>query len=185
MKFILSNASALLILILMSGMCGCEDHVFPSRPLPPSNLTGELVSSTQINLTWTDESINETGFNIERRLDGGSFIFVGTVNADTINFSDVGLTANTNYTYRVISFRNLMYSETYSNEWSINTSINTDVTICSQVWTTKNLDVSTYRNGDVIPQVANAPKIFECIVVKQTTRKTCKPTAICRAYIRA
>lgn len=155
MKFILSNASALLILILMSGMCGCEDRVFPSRPLPPSNLTGELVSSTQINLTWTDESINETGFNIERRLDGGSFIFVGTVNADTINFSDVGLTANTNYTYRVISFRNLMYSETYSNEWSINTSINTDVTICSQVWTTKNLDVSTYRNGDVIPQVTD------------------------------
>ena len=27
------------------------------------------------------------------------------------------------------------------------------VTIGSQVWTSKNLDVSTYRNGDVIPQV--------------------------------
>lgn len=27
------------------------------------------------------------------------------------------------------------------------------VTIGTQVWTTKNLDVSTYRNGDVIPQV--------------------------------
>ena len=27
------------------------------------------------------------------------------------------------------------------------------VTIGTQVWTSKNLDVATYRNGDVIPQV--------------------------------
>ena len=30
------------------------------------------------------------------------------------------------------------------------------ITIGSQVWTSKNLDVSTYRNGDVIPQVQDA-----------------------------
>jgi uncharacterized protein (TIGR02145 family) len=29
------------------------------------------------------------------------------------------------------------------------------VTICDQVWTKKNLNVSRYRNGDVIPQVTN------------------------------
>jgi len=29
------------------------------------------------------------------------------------------------------------------------------VTICNQTWMQKNLDVSTYRNGDVIPQVTN------------------------------
>jgi len=29
------------------------------------------------------------------------------------------------------------------------------VTICNQIWTTKNLDVSTYRNGDIIPQVTD------------------------------
>ena len=29
------------------------------------------------------------------------------------------------------------------------------VTIGSQVWTSKNLNVATYRNGDVIPQVQN------------------------------
>ena len=29
------------------------------------------------------------------------------------------------------------------------------VTICNQIWTTKNLDVSIYRNGDVIPQVTD------------------------------
>jgi uncharacterized protein (TIGR02145 family) len=30
------------------------------------------------------------------------------------------------------------------------------VTIGSQIWSTKNLDVATYRNGDVIPQVTDA-----------------------------
>ena len=33
-------------------------------------------------------------------------------------------------------------------------NINT-VTICSQIWMTKNLDVSTYRNGDTIPEVTD------------------------------
>ena len=29
------------------------------------------------------------------------------------------------------------------------------ILICSQIWTIKNLDVTTYRNGDLIPQVTN------------------------------
>ena len=129
-------------------------------PLAPSNLTGVLVSSSQVDLTWIDHSTNETGFKIERRLDGGSFAVVGTVNADVLNFIDIGLTANTNYTYRVVSFNAVGSSLTYSNEWSINTGgtipIGSTVTICSQVWMTKNLDVSTYRNGVVIPKVTDA-----------------------------
>ena len=30
------------------------------------------------------------------------------------------------------------------------------VTICTQIWMLKNLDVSTYRNGDPIPQVTDS-----------------------------
>ena len=33
-----------------------------------------------------------------------------------------------------------------------------EVTIGNQIWTSKNLDVSTYRNGDAIPQVQDAAK---------------------------
>ena len=36
------------------------------------------------------------------------------------------------------------------------------VTIGNQEWTSKNLDVSTYRNGDVIPQVTN-PKAWAAL----------------------
>jgi uncharacterized protein (TIGR02145 family) len=160
MKFILSISSA--VLILMSCSKSPNNNGASTTtviPLAPSNLTGVLVSSSQVNLTWTDNSTNETGFKIERRLDGGNFAVVGTVNADVLNFSDVGLAANTNYTYRVESFNAVGSSLTYSNEWSINTGgtipTGSTVTICNQIWSTKNLDVSTYRNGDAIPQVTD------------------------------
>lgn len=154
MKFILSIASAVLILMSCStspnNTGGSTSTVIP---LAPSNLTGVLVSSSQVNLTWTDNSTNETGFKIERILDGGNYVVVGTVNADVFNFSDVGLTANNYYTYRVVSFNAVGSSLTYSNVWSTNTR--STVTICAQVWMTKNLDVTTYRNGDAIPQVTD------------------------------
>jgi len=41
----------------------------------------------------------------------------------------------------------LVYSVTYSQS---------EVKIGNQIWTCKNLDVSTFRNGDVIPEVKNA-----------------------------
>ena len=37
-----------------------------------------------------------------------------------------------------------------------NTTALPSVTICNQVWSTKNLDVTTYRNGDAIPQVTDS-----------------------------
>src|SRR5207253_1053764 len=45
----------------------------------PSNLSATAVSSTQINLGWTDNATNETGFEIERSVGGGSFNSLGTI----------------------------------------------------------------------------------------------------------
>ena len=161
MKFILSILSAVLILMSCStspnNTGGSTTTVIP---LAPSNLTGVLVSSSQVNLTWTDHSTNETGFKIERKIDGAvSFNLVGTVNADVFSFTDTGLVASTNYTYRVMSYNAVGNSLTYSNVWVINTGgtipTGSTVTICAQAWMTKNLDVTTYRNGDAIPQVTD------------------------------
>ena len=33
-----------------------------------------------------------------------------------------------------------------------------EVKICNMIWMVKNLDVCTYRNGDVIPQVTDSAK---------------------------
>jgi hypothetical protein len=38
----------------------------PNPPAAPANLIASAVSSSQINLTWTDQSANENGFRVER-----------------------------------------------------------------------------------------------------------------------
>lgn len=120
-------------------------------PLVPSNLTGAFASTTQINLSWTDNSTNETGFKIERKTGTGAFSIVGTTGTNIATFNDIGLIQGTTYTYRVYSYNSLGNSLTYSNEFNISSQF---VTICNQTWMRNNLNVSQYKNGDVIPQVS-------------------------------
>ena len=66
----------------------------------PSKLSAAANSATQINLTWADNSDNETGFSVER-YDGFGFVVVGTVGANATSWADAGRTASTDYSYRV------------------------------------------------------------------------------------
>lgn len=104
-------------------------------PIPPTNLSGQVVSNTQINLSWIDNSTNELGFKIERKSGAGVFAEIGNVNANTINFNDVGLSPNTSYTYRIYAFNTVGNSPIYSNEVTLNTSSQTG----SSLITTTNL----------------------------------------------
>lgn len=78
----------------------------PRTPAPATNLAAVAVSSTQINLMWSDNSIDEQGFRIDRSLDGTNFAELATVNPNVTTFSDTGLTPNTTYFYRVLAFNN-------------------------------------------------------------------------------
>ena len=91
-------------------------------PLPPTGLTGTVASSSQINLTWTDNSTNETGFKIERRTGSANYAVVGTLNQDILSFSNTGLTPNTTYTYRVYAYNAVGNSLTYTNEVTLTTT---------------------------------------------------------------
>lgn len=91
-------------------------------PLSPTNLLGTVVSTTQLNLSWTDNSTNETGFKIERKTSTGNYALVGTTVTDISTFSDTGLSSNTTYTYRIYSYNSVGNSLTYSNELTLTTS---------------------------------------------------------------
>ena len=73
-------------------------------PAAPSGLNASSASSTQINLSWTDNATNETGFKIERSTDGVIFNQVGTTPADVMEYQDTGLAPTTLYVYRVRAF---------------------------------------------------------------------------------
>jgi ELWxxDGT repeat protein len=73
-----------------------------SPPLPPSSLTAVAQSGTQINLTWVDNSSNETGFKVERKTGaGGTYALVTTTAAGATGFNDTSLSMGTQYFYRV------------------------------------------------------------------------------------
>jgi fibronectin type 3 domain-containing protein len=73
----------------------------PTPPAAPSALTATAASSTQINLSWSDNSGNESGFKVERSTDGVNFTQVTVTGANVTTYTNTGLTASTTYTYRV------------------------------------------------------------------------------------
>jgi len=88
----------------------------PSIPAKPSNLAATAISSTQIDLTWHDNSSNEDGFKIERCAGNNcqDFAQIAQVGANVTTFSDTGLTHNVKYGYRVRAF-NVTGNSPYSN----------------------------------------------------------------------
>ena len=95
----------------------------------PSNLTATANSSFQINLFWSDNSNNEDGFAIERKMwTVGSWIRIATLAADEISYSDNGLYSSTTYYYRICAFNDIGDTSFYSNE--------TDSTTFAPSWVT-------------------------------------------------
>lgn len=74
-----------------------------ATPAAPTRLQAMAHGTTEIMLTWTDASNNETGFVIEARQVGGSFETVGTVGANTTTATVSGLDPATFYLFRVRS----------------------------------------------------------------------------------
>ena len=85
-------------------------------PMPPTGLTALGVSRTQINLSWQDNSENETEFEIERSIgDTLNFEIVQAgLNANDTTYENTGLTPGTNYFYRLRAV-NGDGKSTYSN----------------------------------------------------------------------
>ncbi len=87
----------------------------PTPPESPSILIVNPTSATVLTLSWTDNSTNESGFEIERgEAFSGPFTLITTTAADAITFGDLGLTPESEYCYRVRSINGAGASE-YSN----------------------------------------------------------------------
>ncbi len=67
-------------------------------PVAPSGLTATAASQTQINLAWTDNSVIETGFKVERE---GTLIITTAI--DAISYDNTNLSCGTTYNYSVKS----------------------------------------------------------------------------------
>lgn len=145
------------------------DSTFTSRAITPPTVSTDTISSisnttangggnvtndggatiTSRGVCWS-KSPNPTVALITKTTDGS-----GT---GTFTSSITGLTLGTTYYVRAYAINSVGTS--YGAQQTFTTTANfanlSSVTIGTQIWSSKNLDVRTYRNGDTIPQVTNA-----------------------------
>lgn len=120
----------LIILFVLAVFAGCGggggggDSTTPTtlNLNAPSSLASSAISATHVNLSWTDNATNESGFKIERRtgLDG-IFSQIGTTGANATTYSDTTALAATTYYYRICA-TNSSENSTYSNLTNTTTS---------------------------------------------------------------
>lgn len=76
------------------------------KPLPPTDLCANAVSTPSITLNWSDQSVNETAFILWR--DG---LQVAEIAANQTSYTDTGLTCGMNYHYELKAINNAYVSD--------------------------------------------------------------------------
>ncbi len=82
-------------------------------PAVPSNFIATVISQTEIELSWDDNSDNETGFKIFRN--GTELTPSPKVLPDYTSFNDIDLLCETDYTYQLVATNDNGDSETVSS----------------------------------------------------------------------
>lgn len=94
----------------------------PSPPAAPTGLVATGMSSSTVQVAWSDNATNELGYVVQRSPNGsGSWSQVASLGAGAQSFSDTGLSGGTAYFYRTYAY-NGSQSE-YSNVDSAMTMI--------------------------------------------------------------
>ncbi|MBU1115315.1 MAG: fibronectin type III domain-containing protein [Bacteroidetes bacterium] len=119
------------------------DTTLPNPPSLPDMVSASAVSSSEITVSWNDESTNEDGFKIYRSTSsGGSYPQIGTVGANVTSYSNTGLAANTTYYYQVSAYN-------AGGDSPIDVGIYASATTLSNsLWASNGTDIS-YNDGNV------------------------------------
>lgn len=114
----------------------------------PTGLTTTTVSNTSVQLGWTDNSGNEDGFKIERKLGAqGAYSQIATVGPGVTTFLDTDLVTNNYYYYRVRAYNAASGDSHYSDEARALTIF---VNFIAPSWS------YLYNNADGLDDFANA-----------------------------
>ncbi|MFX4263269.1 stalk domain-containing protein [Pelotomaculum propionicicum] len=110
----MKKISFLIMFILLSCLAAAPAWA-ETEPSAPSGLAASAVSSSEIELTWEDNSDNETGFIIERKKSGSAYTRVAEVGEDSTTYTCSGLSVDTKYYFRLRAYNDTGDSD-YSNE---------------------------------------------------------------------
>ena len=86
----------------VDGPSGFSATATGTTPLiAPSSLSASPASTSQINLSWTDNSSAESGYQVERSTDNSTWTTIGTTVANATSYASTGLSACQTYYYRI------------------------------------------------------------------------------------
>ncbi len=83
-------------------------------PAAPSNLNVQADSPSQITVKWSDNSSNESGFTLQRSLNGSTWSTIATLGGNATSYIDSSLSAATTYYYQVSAY-NSVGTSAFSN----------------------------------------------------------------------
>ena len=86
----------------LNNVVGQQSYTMTVDPRTASDLSATTVSQTRIDLTWRDNSDDETGFKVERSPQGeNNWTLLDTTAANVTSYSDTTAACGTTYDYRV------------------------------------------------------------------------------------
>lgn len=151
---VLIGAAMAVSMLAAAGMAWAQETA--ELPADPSGLTAMAVSDGRIDLSWTDNAVNETAYVVERSPDGstGWAGLTSSLPADTTSYSDTGLSGGTTYYYRVKA-TNASGGSDYSNTASATTNVPAPTAPTlnptpDQTWMTNGTVYSIIRYGNYI-----------------------------------
>jgi Fibronectin type III domain len=89
-------------------------------PGAPTGLAAAVISTSQINLTWTLTSTDETAVTVWRKIGAGSFSRIAALPPHSTSYVDTSVAAATSYTYQV-RVNNNYYASSWSNQVTAST----------------------------------------------------------------
>lgn len=102
---------------------GIESNVAGTAPAAPTLLAETDVTTSTIDVAWTDNAGDEVGFELWRKVaDGPWKIFEAALAADTFSFGDTMLAEGTDYSYKVRAYSQYGLSA-FSDEITVTTLI--------------------------------------------------------------
>jgi fibronectin type 3 domain-containing protein len=85
----------------------------------PVSLIITTISSSQVDLSWTDTADNESGFKIERSVSTNTnYTLLAVLGMNITSYTDISVTQGNTYYYRVTAY-NIYGDSTYSSEVSV------------------------------------------------------------------
>jgi hypothetical protein len=73
-------------------------------PQAPTGLAAVAGGANRIALSWTDNATLEDGFRLERAEASGPFSEIAVLPVNTVAYTDIGLSAETSYSYRLYAY---------------------------------------------------------------------------------